>query len=423
MKDKLIELAKNNDIELEINKDKVEGVRISSTNDKIDLFNISNITGYKIKAIKNDKCISFFTNNIDDTKTIIDNINKMLELSDNDNKNRLCTGNITNRLKTRHEYDYNEIKNDLTRLYKELKEEYKELSSLQTEFYTKMQGYYITNSNCELIDEYEYNSFGISYTLSKGNDKKSVYYNMYSKEYNYETIKNSIENSIKTTLIKLNCGSCKTDKYNIILANKCVDKLLYYFSDMYFSKYIDLNTSILSGKYNTKIFDEKINIIEDPMKKDAYINRIFDDEGIKTSYKEIIKDGKFIKKLNNLEYAIKNNEEPTGNSYGIMNLYLKPGDYSFDELIKKLNNGIIIDNIEGLHAGVDKKTGNISVLAEGLVVKDGKIVDGLNMILLASNLFEIFNNVEAIGNDMSTTLPAVFAPSLLLNDITITGKN
>ena len=423
MKNKLIDLAKIDNIELEINEDKVEGVKISSTNDKIDLFNISNITGYKIKAIKNDKCISFFTNNIDDNETIINNINKMLELSDNDNKNRLCTGNITNRLKTKPSYDYNEIKKDLVRLYKELKKEYKELKSLQTEFYTKMQGYYITNSSCNLVDEYAFDTFCVSYTLSKDNDNKSVYYNIYLKNYDYNYIKEDIVKSIDRTLLKLNCGSCKTDKYNIILTNKCVDKLLYFFSDMFFSKYMDLNTSILSDKFNTKIFNEKINIIEDPMKKDACINRIFDDEGVKTSYKEIVKDGKFIRKLNDLEYAIKNNEEPTGNSYGIMNLYIKPGKYSFDELVKKLDNGIIIDNIEGLHAGVDKKTGNISVQAEGLIVKDGKIVDGLNMILLASNLFEIFNNVEEVGNDMSTSLPAVFAPSLLLNNITITGKN
>ena len=103
-------------------------------------------------------------------------------------------------------------------------------------------------------------------------------------------------------------------------------------------------------------------------------------------------------------------------------MYVKCGNKSFDELVKDLDNGIIIDEAVGFHSGVDKKTGNISVQAEGLYVKSGKIIKGLNMIILQTNIFEVFSNVLEVGNDLSKDNLNISAPSLLLENITIAGK-
>ena len=115
-------------------------------------------------------------------------------------------------------------------------------------------------------------------------------------------------------------------------------------------------------------------------------------------------------------------KDATGNANGVNNLYIEKGNKTFDELVTELNNGIIIDEAYGFHAGVDKKTGNISVQAEGLLVQNGKITKGLNMIILSTNFFEVFTNVIEVGNDLSKFSLSVNAPSLLLDNITIAGK-
>ena len=76
----------------------------------------------------------------------------------------------------------------------------------------------------------------------------------------------------------------------------------------------------------------------------------------------------------------------------------------------------------GFHAGVDKKTGVISVQAEGILVENGKLTKGLNMIILSTNIFEVFKNVCEVGNDLTKEYLSVTAPSLLLENITIAGK-
>ena len=61
---KLIELGKKHDIDIEIFKEKNNSTDISTLNDKVKLFQITNVTSYIIKAIKNNKCVKIVTENI-----------------------------------------------------------------------------------------------------------------------------------------------------------------------------------------------------------------------------------------------------------------------------------------------------------------------------------------------------------------------
>ena len=44
------------------------------------------------------------------------------------------------------------------------------------------------------------------------------------------------------------------------------------------------------------------------------------------------------------------------------------------------------------------------------------------MIILSTNIFEVFKNVCEVGNDLTKEYLSVTAPSLLLENITIAGK-
>ena len=44
------------------------------------------------------------------------------------------------------------------------------------------------------------------------------------------------------------------------------------------------------------------------------------------------------------------------------------------------------------------------------------------MVILSTSFFEVFTNVTDVGNDLSKFNLSVSTPSLLLHDITITGK-
>ena len=63
-----------------------------------------------------------------------------------------------------------------------------------------------------------------------------------------------------------------------------------------------------------------------------------------------------------------------------------------------MENVELIDELKGLHSGVNHLTGDISLQCEGFEIKGGKKTNGLNQIVLTTNIFELFNNVKEIAN-------------------------
>lgn len=417
----LINLGKEHNIDIEILKEKNKSTDISILNDQVKLFQINNITNYVIKAIKDNRCVKIITENIKNEEEIINALEEIFKTSDNKNSNRLCIGNIKNKVKKYEKLDFSKIKEDLLSL-NNLKKEYVNIKSIEIDYSYTEYGKYITNSlnNCNMEDETYFNSYGAAITVENNNTTRVLYIGYYTKNYNFDEFKKYLLKKLEYLLIKLNSKSVATNKYNVLLTNNVVTSILSTFTNSFQSKGIHLNESVLSDKLNTQIFSDKITIIEDS--PNGLLNSNFDSEGTLKNSQTLVDKGIFVKEINNMEYAIKLNNVPTGNANGVNNLYIKSGNKSFDELVKELNNGIIIDEAFGFHSGVDKKTGNISVQAEGLYVENGKITHGLNMVILSTSFFEVFTNVTDVGNDLSKFNLSVSTPSLLLHDITITGK-
>lgn len=417
----LILLGMEYGIDIEIFKEKNNSTDISTLNDKVKLFQITNVDTYVIKAIKDNRCVKLVTESIKSPKEIVLSLVEIFNTSDNKNSNRLCSGNVKNKLKKDEVIDYQMVKKDLVSL-NNLKKDYPCIKAVETEFSHVLCGNYITNqvNNCDMENEAFFNSYGASITVEDNNLTRVLYVSFYTKEYDFNEFRDYLISKLDTLLIKLNSTSVKTDKYKVLLTNNVVESILATFANSFQSKGIMLNESVFVGKLNKKIFSDKISIVEDS--PNGVYNTNFDREGVIKVKQVLVKDGVFVKEINNVEYAIKTGKDATGNADGVNNLYIECGNKSFDELIKDLDNGIIIDEAVGFHSGVDKKTGNISVQAEGLYVKSGKITKGLNMIILQTNIFEVFSNVIEVGNDLSKSSLSVLAPSLLLSDITITGK-
>lgn len=419
MIDELITLGKKNDLDIEVNEEVNNITEISTLNDTLKLFEIKNITTYKIKAIRNDRFATIMTDDLKHPEIIIKNLENSILLEDNINKNKLCTNNLIDNKNELENIEPSVIKEDLLSL-NDLKENYRYITDIECSYMNIYAKETIKNSNCTLEQNSSYNEYGFSISMVKDGIKKVKYVYFNQKNYDFEEVKKNIISNIEILEKRLDSDSIDTNKYNVLINNNVVANILESFYQSFHSKSIYLKESILTDKLNSKIFSDKINIIEDS--KNGLCTIGFDSEGTIKEYQQIVKDGVFVKEVNNIEYALKLGNKPTGNANGAHNFYIKPGNNSYEEMIEKLNDGIIIDDAYGLHSGIDLQSGTISLHADGLLVKNGKIVKGLNMIILATNFFEMFKNVVMVGNDLSKSNVDFLAPSLLLENITIAGK-
>lgn len=421
MIDKLINLAKENNIDLEVCSKKEYSAQIAVLNSNLENFYISNTIKHNIKAIKDNKCIFFVMEDLSNPDYIINELNKTLLLSDNDNLNRLSNNSYESRNKLFNKPDFKKVKEDLLSLYA-LKKDYSFIKNIEASYSYNSMNIDIKNKNNYMTDNTYSNYIYVSISGEKNNIVKSDYISIYTNNYDFNIVKEKVIKLLKYLESKFTETSISTNKYNVLLNNNVVKDIINTFISSFSTRNIDMKLSFLTGKLNQKVFSDKISIIEEPVNPKFVTTRYFDDEGTLTYNKEYVSKGVFVKTYNNLEYALKNKEELTGNSYGVRNFHIKEGNKTYDELIKTMQNGIIINRIEGMHSGINTRSGDISLQATGLLVENGVVTKPLSMIILQSNIIEILNNVIEVGNDLEEFNSIIASPSLLLHDITICGS-
>ena len=418
---KLIDLAKENNIDLEVCSKKEYSAQIEVLNSNLKNFYVASTTRYQIKAIKDGKCCFFTTEDLSNPDYIIKELDKAFLLSDNDNINRLSNNSYELRKESFIKPDFKKVKEDLLSL-DGLREEYPYIKNIEASYAYNYMDINIENANNFMEDSNYNNYIMVSVSGVKDNVVKSDYISIYTKYYDFETIKNKVRELVQYIAAKFAETSISTNKYNVLLKNNVVKDILTTFIPAFSTRNINMKLSFLTDKLNQKVFSDKISIVEEPLNAEFVSTRAFDDEGTLTYNKEYVLNGVFKKTYNSIEYALKNKEKPTGNSYGVRNFHLVAGNKSYTQLINTMENGIIINRIEGMHSGINMRSGDISLQATGLLVEQGKVTKTLNMIILQSNILEILNNVLEVGNDLEEFNSTISSPSLLLHDITICGS-
>lgn len=231
------------------------------------------------------------------------------------------------------------------------------------------------------------------------------------------------------TLRKLDGEPCKSDAYPAVLDADVVKSLLIPYIGHSEAEEVQKNSSLFKDKINQKIASSKVTILDMPLAKTIF-SRWFDDEGVACYNKPIIKKGVLQTYLYNLTTAAKDNVQSTGNGaktggkIGTTSalLVMKPGKTSLEDLLKKVNNGVYITEVSGLHAGLNAQSGNFSLQATGYRVENGKIGKGLDIITVSGNLLDIFKNVITVGSDAKLFLSGVVCPSVQVKSIKVGGK-
>lgn len=236
--------------------------------------------------------------------------------------------------------------------------------------------------------------------------------------------------AVSKTVSKFKGTPVKSKTYKAVLNQDTVSSLLNaLIKNSCNAENVQKHSSLFEGKLNTQVLSTKITIEERPLEKNCFFT-YFDDEGVATMNKKIINKGVLSTYLYNLETAAKDNVSSTGNGYstggkiGIsaVNLYLKPGKMSEEQLINKVYNGVYISSITGLHAGLNPESGDFSLEAEGYHIENGKKTGPLTLITVAGNLFSIFKDVIAVANNSELLINSVNTPSIAIRNLKVSAS-
>lgn len=291
----------------------------------------------------------------------------------------------------------------------------------------------ITNSyGVQVYDEDKMNAICCSVAVSQDDEIKDdalvkVVYDL--EKFNVDDY---VKELCDKALSKLNATSLKSGSYPVIFEKDAMTNLFASFVGLFSGDLIFKGISPLKGKENTQIFSEKITIIDDPRNLDALTIANYDDEGCPTKEKVLVDKGIFSSMLHDTKSALRMHTKSTGNGFksgyasnvGVspMNCYIKSGDKSLEELCQDMQEGLVITELAGLHAGIDFVTTNFSLQCSGYYVKNGKRDHSVSLITVAGNFLEMMNDVKAVANDLEWEYKQIVTPSIAFNSCAISGE-
>ncbi len=178
-------------------------------------------------------------------------------------------------------------------------------------------------------------------------------------------------------------------------------------------------SSFLLDALGTQIFAPFITIRELPHLAMGLASSPFDNEGVATSDRDLVKDGILNGYMLSSYSARKLGMQTTGNAGGNHNLLLECGNLDFAGLLKQMDAGLVVTELLG--HGINMVTGDYSRGAAGFWVEKGEICYPVEEITIAGNLRDMFRQIIAVGNDVLVQNSRQCG-SILIERMTIAGE-
>ena len=182
-------------------------------------------------------------------------------------------------------------------------------------------------------------------------------------------------------------------------------------------------SSFLLDSLGKRVLPKHIDVVEDPHLLRGKGSSPFDDEGVRTVKRSVIKGGVVQGYFLSSYSARKLGMKTTGNAGGSHNLTLtsrltQRGD-DLDAMLRKLGTGLFV--IELMGQGVNYVTGDYSRGASGFWVENGEIAYPVHEITIAGNLKTMLQGIEAVGDD-AYNYGAKTVGSILINRMKLAGS-
>ena len=163
-------------------------------------------------------------------------------------------------------------------------------------------------------------------------------------------------------------------------------------------------STFLLDSLGTAVFPSHIQIKEDPHVVGAVGSAPFDEEGVRTVKRDVVKDGVVQGYFLSTYSARKLGMKTTGNAGGSHNLSMtssktKKSD-DFVAMLKKMGTGLLVTELMG--QGTNYVTGDYSRGASGYWVENGIIQYPVEEITIAGNMKDMLAQIVAIGSDVLT---------------------
>jgi PmbA protein len=189
--------------------------------------------------------------------------------------------------------------------------------------------------------------------------------------------------------------------------------------------------SLFKDRIGDQVASPLFSLVDDPTNPLAYTATDLDGEGLAARRNELIADGVLQGFVHNSYSARREGTRSTGNAVrggfkgtpgvGCLALQLQPGNRDQAAIVADIDDGVLIQTVQGLHSGVNPISGDFSVGASGLVISNGTVGAPIREFTIASTLQRMLLDVVEVGGDVDWLPMRAAGVSLVIRDLTLSG--
>lgn len=229
----------------------------------------------------------------------------------------------------------------------------------------------------------------------------------------------------------LGAAKAKSGRCVVILDPRVASTLLSVVSSALSGEAVQKGRSMFAGRLGEQVAVPGVTLVDDPTDTRAFAASRFDAEGLACRRNVLIESGVLRAFVYDSTSARRAGTDSTGSAVrggyastpgaGCRALLLAPGTLSQPEILAAVGEGFFVQSVTGVHSGVNPVSGDFSVGAEGLMVRNGTLAEPVGEVTVASTLQRMLQSLLHIGADVEW-LPGVAAgQTLAIEGMSLSG--
>ena len=259
------------------------------------------------------------------------------------------------------------------------------------------------------------------------------------RKWDYEKASNDVLESSMNMLYADYVEACQKP---VVLANKFGGVIFHEAcGHLLETTQIERGTTPFANKMNQKIAHKAVTAIDEGVSSHSFGSLSVDDEGMEPEKSVLIENGILKKFISDRAGELRTGHKRTGSgrrqnyAYAaasrMRNTFIAKGDYSKEDLINSIDDGIYCKSMGGGSVGA---TGQFNfAVEEGYLIKDGKLTKPVKGATLIGEAKEVMPKISMCGNDLElapgfcgsisgSVNVTVGQPHIKVDSITIGGR-
>lgn len=190
--------------------------------------------------------------------------------------------------------------------------------------------------------------------------------------------------------------------------------------------------ALLAERLGDVIGHSNLTLIDDPTNENAFTAATHDAEGMPVRQNIFIENGKLEQFAHTMYSARRLSMKPNACAKrsgvasrpgaGMRAFRAMPTGESVEDLFEKVGEALYIQHFLGVHSGVNALSGDFSVGAQGVWIRNGKMSESFKEATIASDLLTMLANTSAVADDTWWLPGSGVGNTVLIDHMVMTGK-